>query len=161
MIDANPLFVDPVDYDYHLSYFSPCRDTGNNSGVAEPYDFENDPRIVYGIVDMGADEFHTHLYYTGEAVSGGSLTVKMTDEPGAFPIILFLGSGKLSAPLITTCGDWLLMPPVFPYFFGAIPADGVFDGLSHTFPSPMYPTKYNLQALIDDQLTNLCIISVF
>jgi hypothetical protein len=84
----------------------------------------------------------------------------MTDEPSAFPIILFLGSGKLSAPMSTTCGDWCLLPPVLPYFFPGIPADGVFAGLSHTFPSPMLPTKYNLQALIDDQLTNLSIVVV-
>jgi hypothetical protein len=73
MIDADPLFLDPFNDDFHLSYASPCIDTGTNETPSLPAaDFENDPRIFPGngkgahlagfaspgaIVDMGADEY--------------------------------------------------------------------------------------------------------
>jgi len=73
-IDAEPEFVDPgywdpnntptdpnddfwVDGDYHLLPASPCIDTGDNSVVdANSTDLDGNPRIVNGIVDMGAYE---------------------------------------------------------------------------------------------------------
>jgi hypothetical protein len=72
-IDADPLFVDPGNDDFHLTYASPCIDAGTNSAPSLPAtDFEGDPRIVSGdgrcvvllgspppgaTVDMGADEY--------------------------------------------------------------------------------------------------------
>jgi parallel beta-helix repeat protein len=74
MIDADPLFINPDNGDFHLTYPSPCKDTGDNSAVTELEDFEGDPRIAYGTVDMGADEFHTHLYYVPASHFVGSVT---------------------------------------------------------------------------------------
>jgi parallel beta-helix repeat protein len=73
-IDSDPFFVDPgywdpnntptdpnddfwVDGDYHLQSDSLCIDAGDNS-VVEPSstDLEGNPRIINGIVDMGAYE---------------------------------------------------------------------------------------------------------
>jgi hypothetical protein len=63
-INADPLFVDPSNNDFHLQTTSPCIDKGNNSALGIPNtDFEGDSRIVDGdsdgtaTVDMGADEY--------------------------------------------------------------------------------------------------------
>jgi len=56
-INADPLFIDSANDDFHLQAISPCIDTGNNSAVSNFYtDFEGDPRVVNGIVEMGVDE---------------------------------------------------------------------------------------------------------
>ena len=74
MIDANPMFIDPADYDFHIQYISPCSNAGDKSISQLPaYDFEGDPRIVDGIPDMGADEFYRHLYLTGDFVPSGAV----------------------------------------------------------------------------------------
>ena len=72
MIDADPLFLDPLNNDYHLSYASSCIDAGDNYASFLPAtDYEGDPRIfswngkghpvgtspLPAIVDMGADEY--------------------------------------------------------------------------------------------------------
>jgi hypothetical protein len=68
-IDQSPEFVNSVEGDFHLQYTSPCRNAGDNAAPGHfTEDMEGDPRIAEGVVDMGADEFHRHLYYTGDAV---------------------------------------------------------------------------------------------
>jgi len=76
-IDANPLFADPNFGDFHLTWDSPCRNTGDNSSVGPEslYDFEGDPRIADTTVDMGADEFFTHLYCIKDIVPGDSVDI--------------------------------------------------------------------------------------
>ena len=63
-INADPLFVKPTSYDFHLQQGSPCIDTGSNSALAlSTTDFEGDQRILDGdndgtaTADMGVDEF--------------------------------------------------------------------------------------------------------
>jgi hypothetical protein len=72
-IDLDPMFFDAENGDFHLTYFSPCVDAGNNADVPAWLlkDYEGQPRILNrdgylkylngaaykGIVDIGADEF--------------------------------------------------------------------------------------------------------
>ncbi len=125
MIDADPLFVDQADEDYHLIYESLCKDAGDNSAASlPPEDFEGDPRIAGGVVDMGADEFHTHLYHTGDVVPGGVIEIKTVGTP-AMPVRLALGSGIQDPPQSTQYGDLYLLPPYAQFSLGSIPSNGV------------------------------------
>ncbi|MDD5064748.1 MAG: S8 family serine peptidase [Phycisphaerae bacterium] len=57
-IKDDPCFVDYANNDYHLSINldSPCIDIGNNSVATWPYDIDQQPRVMGGQVDIGADE---------------------------------------------------------------------------------------------------------
>jgi len=56
-ICADPLFVDVASDDYRLSAESPCMDAGSNASAAGDIDLAGNPRILHGVVDMGAHEF--------------------------------------------------------------------------------------------------------
>ena len=57
-IHEDPLFVDATSSDYHLTADSPCRDAGDNNAPGLPEtDMDGQPRIMDGIVDIGADEY--------------------------------------------------------------------------------------------------------
>ena len=161
MIDADPLFVDVSLGDCHLTFTSPCRDAGDNSAVTELYDYEGDPRIAYGTVDMGADEFYTHLYWMGDATPGGNMALKFVGLPGTNPVQLWLGSGVMDPPLHTKYGDWYLQFPLLATVgLGTIPSNGVFQ-LPFTFPtSTPTPLSLPFQAGVGMELTNLSVMDV-
>jgi hypothetical protein len=163
MIDADPLFVEAVNGDFHLTFNSPCRDSGDNSAVTELYDFEGDPRIAYGTVDMGADEFYTHLYCIGQFNPGGRIYGKLVGLPGATPTGLFFGSGVLDPPLPTIWGNFHLQAPWLMIPLVPIPGDGVLV-LPATLPAtPPAPYDLPMQALIGlelDSLSNLFVLEV-
>lgn len=163
MIDADPLFIDPMVGDYHLRYTSPCRDAGDDAAVGLPWeDFEGDPRIAGAHADMGADEFYTHLYFTGDANPGGNIEVKIIDIPGTAPLVLWAGSGVLDPPLSTKYGEWFLkLPLVFELNLGGMTSPEGFVSLPVTLP-PDIPTPWDipLQALSGSNLTNLSVIAV-
>ncbi|MFH1038402.1 MAG: C25 family cysteine peptidase [PVC group bacterium] len=55
-ITADPLFLNPAAGDYHLTYGSPCIDSGSTS-CPSGEDIDGDPRPMGGGPDMGADEW--------------------------------------------------------------------------------------------------------
>jgi parallel beta-helix repeat protein len=166
MIDADPLFADPANNDFHLTWYSPCRNTGDNNAVTELYDFEGDPRIAQGTVDMGADEFYYHLYHSGDVLPGASVNIEVVGIPG-LPALIALGTGIKDPPLSTPHGDlWLELPLVNSWQLGAIPATGILTG-NTTVPSG-WPSgsEHPFQVLVGrwggaySKLTNMMVLAV-
>ncbi len=52
-----PLFVDTANGDFRLQSNSPCINWGNNMVVSHATDLAGNPRVVEGVVDMGAYEY--------------------------------------------------------------------------------------------------------
>jgi len=170
VFNLDPRFVDPENGDLHIYQSSSCLDQGTNQAPYFPdEDFEADPRHFY-TPDIGADEFYTHLYHTGEATPGGAIEIKVAEW--TYPskqmyIVLFVGSGVLDPPLSTIYGDgYLQMPLLFETLLGKIPEPkGVLE-VPYTFP-PDFPAPKNIpmQAITIEyggfhKLTNLSVLRV-
>lgn len=156
MIDSDPLFVDPDADDYHLTYPSPCHNTGDNSviGWAE-YDYDGDSRPWYDIVDMGADEFQPYVYCTGEFAPGGMIDLKIIGRPVSQPVLLFVSPNLSTVPLYTIWGPIYLKPPVTMLGpFGAMPSEGVLIQPVRIPSSPAAPYDIFMQAFIKDKMTS-------
>jgi len=161
MLDEDPLFADAAAGDFHLLFPSPCRDAGDNAATGLPeLDFEKDPRITCSAVDMGADEFHPHLYYMGKAVPGAKVDVKVIGWPCTWFVRLFKGAGVLD-PCVPTCfGDWYLKSPLKKYYLWPIGWDGLSVMKMKISKKPKTPYIIPMQALIGFKLSNLCVIQV-
>ncbi|HEX3627034.1 MAG TPA: choice-of-anchor Q domain-containing protein [Verrucomicrobiae bacterium] len=61
-IAADPLFVYPLNNDFHLLTGSPCINAGTNSYAYTNVDVSGNARIAYGAIDMGAYEFQAEHY---------------------------------------------------------------------------------------------------
>ena len=59
-IKTDPLFINAAGGDLHLLPNSPCINVGNPDFIPEPNetDIDAEPRVMLGMVDMGADEFN-------------------------------------------------------------------------------------------------------
>jgi predicted outer membrane repeat protein len=165
-IETDPLMTGPVYGDYHLTSESPCKNAGDSSVVAGPFDFEGDPRVADGEVDMGADEFHTHLYHLGDVVPGSAISIRIVGKPSD-PVLLGLGSGIKDPPRPTIYGPLFLELPLVGHFIlPSIPSDGVLI-FPTKVPAAWLPgDQYPLQALVgplgnpESALTNLMLLDV-
>lgn len=163
MISADPLFVNLAAADCHITWPSPCFNTGNNLALALPTtDYEGDTRPELQTVDIGADEFSRHLYYPGDAFAGGSVDLTFIGFPGTTPVDLYFSfAGFFDPPIPSAWGDWYLMFPFFgPIPLASIPASGALVFSVAIPPAPPGPYSIYLQALIGPQLSNLCILYV-
>lgn len=73
-IDADPLFVDAPNGDYHLTPSSPCIDAAGTEDGSD-IDCDAEPRpypISSGPLDMGCDEYVEYVYVTVEDTEGGA-----------------------------------------------------------------------------------------
>jgi hypothetical protein len=159
MITDNPLFVDAGLGDFHLRFTSPCKDAGDNDKIYVLDDFENDPRVSNDIVDMGADEFHHHLYCMGKTAPGSRVELNLIGNP-ASETLLYIGSDILDPPYPTMYGEWYLQSPIITLPTGTIPSDGLIQLHERIPPGYPAPGSIPLQALISDKLTNLCKIEI-
>lgn len=166
MIDVDPLFVEPAVGDFHLTFDSLCRNTGDNGSVPVDLlnDYERDPRIHDTVVDMGADEFHLHLYHNGDVVPGQPFTMRLIGPPNAIPVKLALGSSILDDPLATIYGD-LYIAVKMQRMIGSIGANG---SLIYDITTPLWwipGEDYPWQAKVgpgsdpDTELTNLLVLT--
>jgi len=105
-INADPLFVDPENNDFHLKETSPCIDKGNNNAPEIPgTDFEGDTRIFDGdndgtsTVDMGVDEYIVKALSDGDVAPLGNPdgTVNVGDALVALRFALGLLQGHPTA----------------------------------------------------------------
>lgn len=78
---GDPLFVDPVTFDYHIGTGSAAIDIGTNAFIPAGIDADADghPRIANGIVDLGAYENQDRFLLAVSKLGGGSGTV--TSDP--------------------------------------------------------------------------------
>jgi hypothetical protein len=149
IIDADPIFFDPLTNDFHLCVDSPCRNMGNilNTGLLA-LDFEGDPRHRQKKTDIGADEFHFHLYSVGKIVSGSPVPLHVTGLPG-MSVILGIADGVNDAPFSTPYGNlYLEFPLTNSSFLGFIPAQGILK-LPMQIPTQWQAgSNHYLQALV-------------
>jgi hypothetical protein len=120
---------------------------------------------VYRNVDMGADEFYTHLYQTGDATPGGNVQIKFVGLPGTSPLALCAGTGVLDNSIPTKWGEWwnewwLKFPIVGPIDLGSIPSNGVYVLPATLHPAIPGPYSIPMQAFVGESLTNLCVMEV-
>jgi len=101
-IDADPLFVDPANNDFHLLILSPCIDTGNPSS---PPDADGSP------ADMGAFPFEGLKLHCSPLIPGQIAHITATNATPNNKVWVgysLVGGGPHSSPW----GDLSLSPPI-------------------------------------------------
>lgn len=83
-ISSDPMFVNFLAGDYHLSPSSPCVNTGtNHDWMLLATDLDRNPRIIFDVVDMGAFEWLPYTYTT----NNGTITITGYFGPGGDVVI--------------------------------------------------------------------------
>jgi len=160
MATVDPAFVDLKAGDVHLRADSPYVDKGDSNAVVLKTDVEGDPRTAGLNVDIGADEFHPHLYAFGRTAPGIPFDVKAIGPPSA-PVIwaVSLDPVPRTPPIsIPGVGNLCLGAPFWVAPLGVLPASGnvaVPITLPPGFPVPL---AVPMQALIGTKLSNLEIV---
>jgi len=165
-IQDDPLFVDPLGGDFHLTFTSPCANAGDaDAPEISDEDIEGDEREAFGGVDIGADEFDYHLYHLGDVIPGATITVRATGWPN-MAVNILKGSGFRYPALHTRYGKLYLASPIKSFFMGRTGTDGIVE-YTATIPAWWQSgERYFFQAFFgglgfwSSRLTNLKIVTV-
>jgi len=159
-INSDPVFIQPSQGDFRLTFPSPCKDMGENNVSELPAeDFEGDSRIYNWIVDIGADEFAPRLYYTGNIIPGERIWLRVIGQPGYLATI-GLGTDLRNFPRLTPYGLLYLQYPIQRFAEGTISSLGLFS-IEREVPTYWSQGEnHYLQALIGNELSNLLTVTV-
>lgn len=149
LLDVDPLYLDPVHGDFHLTAASPCVDSGDPTRAPSGRDVANVPRFLDGnldrvqVLDRGAHEFdHVALSVTGSLTPGGTVTLA-ADGTAGLPVLLFVGVATAELDVKPFGALYVdLSQPFILSGFGTLPKSQTFV-LSAGFP---VPTDLTLQA---------------
>lgn len=158
-LSADPLLLDVAADDIHLAWTSPCRDQGASPFSPTAFDFEGDPLGADAAEDIGADEFHPHLWLVGPPTLGRTVELKIAGAPGGGPLLLFVGSDLLATPLATPFGDFDLAAPIVTFPLGAFPSGAVYSQ-STAIPATAATGELFLQAFTGAAVTNALVVTV-
>jgi len=134
---ADPQFVEAAAGDLHLKATSPCVEHGTLTATTPEADFEGDPLPSGALPDLGADEFHAHLYVSGTPAAGELLHLRLIGPPGPSPTLIFLGAQLLDPPIVTAKGVFEV-DPLFQLEDALGRADGLLD-LPAVVPAGLTP----------------------
>jgi len=155
-LDVDPRFIDSVNHDFHLMAHSALIGKGASAAPGQPLtDFEGDPRPRFGSVDIGADQFHRHVYAAGSPTPGGLVHALVLGPPGS--AVIWGGSGSvLQSPLtLPGIGGALWLHPVGLFLLPLPPTStsGI-SSFSVRLPTSIPPVTLHMQALVKSDLTN-------
>ncbi len=156
MIDQDPLFAHEGERDLHLRARSPCIDAGwGKPKSLTAHDMEGDPRINLNEMDIGADEYHPHLYSTQDALPGSWIQIKWIGDPAESQVFLFVGESALEQPINTIWGDFYLSLPLKGVFqMSPIPSHGVLS-FPVKIPLEFAGQDIPIQSIVGQKLTNM------
>lgn len=157
-----PLCMDAANGDFHLRYDSPCRDKGTRVTGLPATDFEGDPRAFGSAPDIGADEFHPHVYATGALTPGGIAHVKIIGPPLQATLWAYsLHPSLLNSPIqIPGLGPFYLNTPYWIVPTGKTSSLGVVMLPIPLAPALPKPLDIPIQALVGSSLTNPYIVRI-
>jgi hypothetical protein len=122
---ANPVFIDSVGGDFHLSGFSPCIDIGDisYSPALGETDIDGEQRVVNNRIDIGADEFLPADYPAIELLPATLeffASAYSVNPPMQILLVHNTGSGVLHWEITEDC-HWLEAYP------GSGESDSIYD----------------------------------